>query len=158
MAFTVGAPVRLVVRAAKHVNPKATKHHTKTRPKKVRPRSTVAHAQPILSKWALNPETRGAERGKRAGSPVTSGSRAFRPSIARPRRGDVIRVASRRFRPRPGPTVPEKTPRIKSLTFSAPFHHAQNSQHTPSDRNRKKVEYPALKPEEIPPLMTVISK
>ena len=28
MAFTVGAPVRLVVRAAKHVNPKATKHHT----------------------------------------------------------------------------------------------------------------------------------
>ncbi|ACO67287.1 predicted protein [Micromonas commoda] len=64
MAFTVGAPVRLVVRAAKHVNPKATKHHTKTRPKK----------------------------------------------------------------------------------------------HTPSDRNRKKVEYPALKPEEIPPLMTVISK
>ena len=61
MAFTVGAPVRLVVRAAKHVNPKATKHHTKTRPKKVRPRSTVAHAQPILSKWALNPETRGVK-------------------------------------------------------------------------------------------------
>jgi len=40
--------------------------------------------------------------------------------------------------------------------FSAPL--LTSSQHTPSDRNRKKVEYPALKPEEIPPLMTVISK
>ena len=36
MAFSIGAPVRLVVRAATHVNPKATKGHTKTRPKKVR--------------------------------------------------------------------------------------------------------------------------
>ena len=36
MAFSIGAPVRLVVRAATHVNPKATKHHTKSRPKKVR--------------------------------------------------------------------------------------------------------------------------
>ena len=33
MAFSIGAPVRLVVRAATHVNPKATKHHTKSRPK-----------------------------------------------------------------------------------------------------------------------------
>lgn len=36
MAFCVGAPSTLVVRAATHVNPKATKHHTKTRPIKVR--------------------------------------------------------------------------------------------------------------------------
>lgn len=36
MALVIGAPATLVVRAAKHVNPKATKHHTKTRPKKVR--------------------------------------------------------------------------------------------------------------------------
>jgi 50S ribosomal protein 6 len=36
MAVMIGAPVRLVVRAATHVNPKATKGHTKTRPKKVR--------------------------------------------------------------------------------------------------------------------------
>ena len=36
MAVMIGAPVRLVVRAAKHVNPKATKGHTKTRPIKVR--------------------------------------------------------------------------------------------------------------------------
>ena len=64
MAFSIGAPVRLVVRAATHVNPKATKHHTKSRPKK----------------------------------------------------------------------------------------------HRPSDRNRKKVEYPPLKPEEVPPLMTVLEK
>lgn len=69
----------------------------------------------------------------------------------------MTRVASRRFRPHSGATVPEKTPRIESLTFfSAPL--LTSSQHTPSDRNRKKVEYPALKPEEIPPLMTVISK
>jgi|TARA_B100001142_G_scaffold144045_1_gene145104 hypothetical protein len=31
-------------------------------------------------------------------------------------------------------------------------------QHRPSDRNRKKVEYPPLKPEEVPPLMTVLEK
>jgi hypothetical protein len=36
MAFCIGAPASLVIQAAKHVNPKATKHHTKTRPKKVR--------------------------------------------------------------------------------------------------------------------------
>ena len=94
--------------------------------------------------------------GKRAGSPVTAGSRAFRPSIARPRRGDVTRVASRRFRPASGADGPGLAPshRVADLFRPTP----QYSQHTPSDRNRKKVEYPALKPEEIPPLMTVISK
>jgi len=31
-------------------------------------------------------------------------------------------------------------------------------QHRPSDRNRKKVEYPEIKAEEVPPLMTVVSE
>ena len=42
MSFCVGAPSTLVVRAATHVNPKATKHHTKTRPKKVRNRTKLS--------------------------------------------------------------------------------------------------------------------
>lgn len=33
-----------------------------------------------------------------------------------------------------------------------------SSQHTPSDRNRKKVEYPEIKEEEKPPVMTVMSE
>jgi len=42
------------------------------------------------------------------------------------------------------------------LTISTPL--PIFPQHRPSDRNRKKVEYPPLKPEEVPPLMTVLEK
>lgn len=31
-------------------------------------------------------------------------------------------------------------------------------QHRASDRNRKKVEYPEIKAEEVPPLMTIVSE
>jgi len=37
MAITIGAPMTLTVRAARHVRKKATKGHTDTRPKKHRP-------------------------------------------------------------------------------------------------------------------------
>jgi hypothetical protein len=76
MAFSIGAPVRLVVRAATHVNPKATKHHTKSRPKKVRAEypatSSLSHWDSIQRATALNPETdarRESARGIRGRDP-----------------------------------------------------------------------------------------
>ena len=75
MAFSIGAPVRLVVRAATHVNPKATKHHTKSRPKKVRAEypatSSLSHWDSI-QRAPLNPETdarRESARGIRGRDP-----------------------------------------------------------------------------------------
>jgi len=82
MAFSIGAPVRLVVRAATHVNPKATKHHTKSRPKKVRAEypatSSLSHWDSI-QRAALNPETdarRKSARGIRGRDPDLRLSRA----------------------------------------------------------------------------------
>ena len=58
--FCIGAPATLaarprtlVIRAAKHVQPKATKHHTKSRPKKVRFGWGRSISVPPLSKSAL---------------------------------------------------------------------------------------------------------
>jgi hypothetical protein len=104
MAFSIGAPVRLVVRAATHVNPKATKHHTKSRPKKVRAEypatSSLSHWDSILSKeTALNPETdarRESARGIRGRDPDLRLPRAnHSPTSYRgvPRRVPALRTA-----------------------------------------------------------------
>lgn len=108
MAFSIGAPVRLVVRAATHVNPKATKHHTKSRPKKVRAEypatSSLSHWDSI-QRAALNPET-DARRQARAG--FVDGTRicAFHARIIRCSRTAAYRVASRLSEPRVRPNKP----------------------------------------------------
>ena len=80
MAFVIGAPASLTVRAATHVNPKATKHHTKTRPKKVRAAHRAPQDRPPKT---LNPETRGPGRGRARASPARA--RAASTSPPRPR-------------------------------------------------------------------------
>ena len=102
MAFSIGAPVRLVVRAATHVNPKATKHHTKSRPKKVRAEypatSSLSHWDSI-QRAALNPETdarRESARGIRGRDPDLRLPRANHfPASYRgvPRRVPALRTA-----------------------------------------------------------------
>ena len=103
MAFSIGAPVRLVVRAATHVNPKATKHHTKSRPKKVRAEypatSSLSHWDSIQRATALNPETdarRESARGIRERDPDLRLPRAnHSPPSYRgvPRRVPALRTA-----------------------------------------------------------------
>ena len=108
MAFSIGAPVRLVVRAATHVNPKATKHHTKSRPKKVRAEypatSSLSHWDSI-QRAALNPET-DARRQARAGFVGETRICAFHARIVPPRRTAAYRVASRLLQPRVRPNKP----------------------------------------------------
>lgn len=98
MAFSIGAPVRLVVRAATHVNPKATKHHTKSRPKKVRAEypatSSLSHWDSI-QRAALNPETDARRESAR-------GIRGLGPGSAPSTRESFAAVAPRRTASRPG--------------------------------------------------------
>ena len=76
MAFVIGAPASLTVRAATHVNPKATKHHTKTRPKKVRAAHRAPQDRPPKT---LNPETRGPGRGRARASPARARAASTSP-------------------------------------------------------------------------------
>lgn len=145
MALVIGAPATLVVRAAKHVNPKATKHHTKTRPKKVRRLGGKSSRWLWIGPKTLNPQ-KWAEwtrhRACLAGRPPRP--RAARPSRPRPSRHSSPFRDSRR------------PPSTSSLTSNPPPP-TSSKQLRPSDRNRKQVEYPEIKAEEIPPVMTVVS-
>ena len=102
MAFSIGAPVRLVVRAATHVNPKATKHHTKSRPKKVRaeyPRPLHFHTGILSKETALNPETdarRESARGIRGRDPdlrLPRANHSLQSHRGVPRRVPALRTA-----------------------------------------------------------------
>lgn len=172
MAFmTIGAPVKLVVRAAKHVMPKATKGHTKTRPIKVRA-SLMRKDRPPTT---LNPEQRRRPAGTGLCAMRFSGElcerriptgpghggdagRVVQVPENTPRSGRVLPVPSR-TRPSPNPLLacPISWPKTKPPILTKPTL-TQNPQHRPSDKIRKKVVYPEIKAEEVPPLMTMVSE
>ena len=141
MAFVIGAPASLTVRAATHVNPKATKHHTKTRPKKVRAAHRAPQDRPPKT---LNPETRGPGRGRARASPARARAASTSPPASAhllARTPTPRRLARRLTSPHPPPPLPRSSSQLRV-----------------SDRNRKKVEYPEIKEEEKPPVMTVMSE
>ena len=106
MAFVIGAPASLTVRAATHVNPKATKHHTKTRPKKVRAAHRAPQDRPPKT---LNPETRGPGRGRARASPARARAASTSPPASanlRARTPTPRRLARRLTSPHPPPPAP----------------------------------------------------
>lgn len=112
MAFmTIGAPVKLVVRAAKHVMPKATKGHTKTRPIKVRA-SLMRKDRPPTT---LNPEQRRRPAGTGLCAMRFSGELCERRIPTGPgprRRRRACRPSSQKhptFRPCPPRAVADET-------------------------------------------------
>ena len=119
------------------------------------PRPLHFHTGILSKETALNPET-DARRQARAG--FVDGTRicAFHARIISPRRTAAYRVASRLSEPRVRAEQARRVTPLPRLTISTPL--PIFPQHRPSDRNRKKVEYPPLKPEEVPPLMTVLEK
>ena len=106
MAFVIGAPASLTVRAATHVNPKATKHHTKTRPKKVRAAHRAPQDRPPKT---LNPETRGPGHGRARASPARARAASTSPPASanlRARTPTPRRLARRLTSPHPPPPAP----------------------------------------------------
>ncbi len=81
---------------------------------------------------------------------------AFHARIIRCSRTAAYRVASRLSEPRVRAEQARRVTPPEADHFNPSSH--LFPQHRPSDRNRKKVEYPPLKPEEVPPLMTVLEK